>query len=71
MFVSNYSAKLDPMRPSRKFSQHKGEDESEYDAMKDKQAARAQRLAAMVEETSNDNEWTKRKTDLASKILDE
>lgn len=59
------------MRPSRKFSQPKGNDEAEYDAMKEKQAARAQRLAALAEETFNDDEWTKRKSDLASKIADD
>lgn len=69
--IFNHSAKLDPLRPSRKFSQAKGSDESEYDELKEKQAARAQRLAALAEETLNDEEWTKRKTDFASKILDD
>lgn len=69
--IFNHSAKLDPMRPSRKFSQPKGSDEEEYDAMKDKQAARQARLAALAEETFNDEEWTKRKSDLASKVADD
>lgn len=46
----NYLAKLDPMRPSRKFSQPKSGDDDGYDEMKEKQALRAQRLAALAEE---------------------
>lgn len=40
------------MRPSRKFSQPQSFDEAAYDELKEKQAARAQRLAALAEETS-------------------
>lgn len=48
---SNHLAKiLDPLRPSRKFSQPKSGDDDGYDEMKEKQALRAQRLAALAEE---------------------
>lgn len=46
----NHLAKLDPLRPSRKFSQAKSGDDDGYDEMKEKQALRAQRLAALAEE---------------------
>lgn len=64
-------AKLDPMRPSRKFSQLKAEDEAANDEMKDKQAKRAQRLQALAEETFDDDAWSKRKSDFASKLHDD
>lgn len=68
--IFNRSAKLDPLRPSRKFSQPKGNDDAEYEELKEKQAARAQRLAALAEEI-NDDAWTKGKSDVASKILND
>lgn len=64
-------AKLDPLRPSRKFSQPKGEDESLNDELKEKQAKRAQRLQALAEETFDGDAWTQRKNEFASKLLDE
>lgn len=64
-------AKLDPLRPSRKFTSPKADDGSEAAEMKEKQAARAQRLQALAEETFDEDAWSKRKSDFASKLNDE
>lgn len=64
-------AKLDPLRPSRKFTQPKSDDGSEIDELKEKQAARAQRLQALAEETFDEDAFAKRKSDFASKLNDE
>lgn len=59
------------MRPSRKFSQPKGNDDSLDDELREKQALRAQRLAALAEETFDADEWAKRKSEFASQLQDE
>lgn len=56
------------MRPSRKFSQAKANDDADIDELKEKQAARAQRLAALAEETFDEDAFVKRKSDFASKL---
>lgn len=62
------AAKLDPLRPSRKFSVPKGDDETLNEEMKEKQAARAQRLLALAEKTYDDTQWVDRKKDFAAKL---
>lgn len=59
------------MRPSRKFSQAKANDDAEYDEMKEKQAARKERLAALAEETFDDDAFARRKSDFASKLIND
>lgn len=59
------------MRPSRKFSQAKANDDAEYDEMKEKQAARKERLAALAEETFDGDAFARRKSDFASKLIND
>lgn len=65
------SAKLDPMRPSRKFSAPKGDDEACDDELREKQNARAARLQALAEETFDEDAFAKRKSDFASKLAED
>lgn len=64
-------AKLDPNRPSRKFTQPKSVDDSFDDELKDKKAKRAERLQALAEETFDSNFWVNRKTDLAANLAND
>lgn len=58
---THFLAKLDPFRPSRKFSQPKSlEDEADLE-LKDKQAARAERLNVLSEETLDEIALEKKK----------
>lgn len=64
-------AKLDPMRPSRKFSAPKGDDEACDDELREKQALRAQRLQALAEETFDEDAFAKRKSEFAANLLND
>lgn len=56
------------MRPSRKFSAPRSDEDSMNDELKEKQAARAQRLLALAEQTYDESEWVDRKKDFAAKL---
>lgn len=59
------------MRPSRKFNAPKGDDAACDDELREKQQMRAQRLQALAEETFDEDAFAKRKSDFASKLLDD
>lgn len=59
------------MRPSRKFTAPKGDDGACDDELREKQVMRAQRLQALAEETFDEDAFARRKSDFASKLLDD
>lgn len=61
IFILVFVAKLDPFRPSRKFQAPKSHDEAAESELKDKKAARAERLNALTEESLDEIALEKKK----------